>query len=79
MDTSMDSEMGNKKKRPRISEFASSIFPSSAAVSKLASNVMHRSFTIPPNSSDLSIIEDEADTGTLRKKYLCVKVLTTTV
>ncbi|XP_032682437.1 rho guanine nucleotide exchange factor 3-like [Odontomachus brunneus] len=67
MDTSMDSYVGNKKKRPRITEFASQIFQSSTALSKL-DNAMHRSFTIPPNSSDLSINEDEADTGVLRKK-----------
>lgn len=63
MDISIDSDMGKKKKRRRITEVASSIFSSSASASKL-----HRSFTIQPNASDLSIVEDEADTGTLRKK-----------
>ncbi|XP_011156254.2 neuroepithelial cell-transforming gene 1 protein isoform X2 [Solenopsis invicta] len=66
MDISMDSDMGKKKKRRRITEVASSIF-SSAAASKTG-NTLHRSFTIQPNSADLSIIEDEADTRTLRKK-----------
>lgn len=70
----MDSYMGNKKKRPRITEFASQIFHSSTAVSKLDST-MHRSFTIPPNSSDLSINEDEADTGVLRKKCVQFEII----
>ncbi|KAL0109620.1 hypothetical protein PUN28_014577 [Cardiocondyla obscurior] len=67
MDISMESDIGKKKKRRRITEVASSIF-SSAAGSK-SGNTLHRSFTIQPNSSDLSIIEDEADTRTLRKKF----------
>lgn len=67
MDISIDSDMGKKKKRRRITEVASSIFSSSVAASKLG-NTLHRSFTIQPHSSDLSIVEDEADTRTLRKK-----------
>ncbi|KYN30902.1 Rho guanine nucleotide exchange factor 3 [Trachymyrmex septentrionalis] len=66
MDISMDSDMSKKKKRRRITEVASSIFSSST--SSKSGNTLHRSFTIQPNSSDLSIIEDEADTRTLRKK-----------
>ncbi|XP_011638175.1 rho guanine nucleotide exchange factor 3-like [Pogonomyrmex barbatus] len=67
MDISMESDMGKKKKRRRITEVASSIFSTSAATSKLG-NTLHRSFTIQPNSSDLSIVEDETDTRTLRKR-----------
>ncbi|XP_071570820.1 rho guanine nucleotide exchange factor 3 isoform X1 [Temnothorax nylanderi] len=67
MDISMDSDTSKKKKRRRITEVASSIFSSSTAANK-SGNTLHRSFTIQPNSSDLSIIEDEADTRTLRKK-----------
>lgn len=63
MDISIDSDMGKKKKRRRITEVASSIF-SSSSTSKL-----HRSFIIQPNVSDnLSVIEDEAEAGTLSKK-----------
>jgi len=67
MDISMESDTGKKKKRRRITEVASSIFLSSTAANKLG-NALHRSFTIQPNSSDLSIIEDKGDTGTLSKK-----------
>jgi len=67
MDISMESDIGKKKKRRRITEVASSIFSSSIVGSKLG-NTLHRSFTVQPNSSDLSIIEDETDTGTLRRK-----------
>ncbi|XP_072753061.1 rho guanine nucleotide exchange factor 3 [Anoplolepis gracilipes] len=67
MDISIESDVGKKKKRRRITEVASSLFSSSIVGSKLG-NTLHRSFTIQPNSSDLSIIEDEADTGTLRRK-----------
>lgn len=67
MDISMESDMGKKKKRRRITEVASSIFSSSIVGSKLG-NTLHRSFTVQSNASDLSIIEDEADTGTLRRK-----------
>lgn len=67
MDISMESDIGKKKKRRRITEVASSIFSSSSAANK-SGNTLHRSFTIQPNSSDLSIIEDEADVRTLRKK-----------
>lgn len=62
----MESDIGKKKKRRRITEVASSIFSSSIVGSKLG-NTLHRSFTVQPNS-DLSIIEDETDTGTLRRK-----------
>ncbi|XP_012227565.1 rho guanine nucleotide exchange factor 3-like isoform X2 [Linepithema humile] len=72
MDISMESDTGKKKKRRRITEVASSIFSSSTAASKLG-NALHRSFTMQPNSSDLSIIEDEGDTGTLRKNNLTVR------
>ncbi|KAL6427282.1 hypothetical protein ACFW04_008691 [Cataglyphis niger] len=67
MDISMESDIGKKKKRRRITEVASSIFSSSIVGSKLG-NTLHRSFTTQPNSSDLSIIEDEVETGTLRRK-----------
>ncbi|XP_011874884.1 PREDICTED: rho guanine nucleotide exchange factor 3-like [Vollenhovia emeryi] len=66
MDISMESDMGKKKKRRRITEVASSIFSASAAGK--SGSVLHRSFTIQPNSSDLSVVENEADTRTLRKK-----------
>ncbi|EZA53733.1 hypothetical protein DMN91_007858 [Ooceraea biroi] len=66
MDISIDSDTGKKKKRRRITEVASSIFSSSSVASKLG-NTLHRSFSIQPNASDLSIIEDE-DTETLGKK-----------
>ncbi|EFN76802.1 rho guanine nucleotide exchange factor 3 [Harpegnathos saltator] len=66
MDISIDSDIGNKKKRPRITEVASSIFPSLVAMNKQR-NIMQRSFTIVPDS-DLSIIEDDADIGVSRKK-----------
>jgi len=67
MDISIDSDTGKKKKRRRITEVASSIFSSSNVASKLG-NTLHRSFSIQPNSSDLSIIEDEVDTETLGKR-----------
>ncbi|XP_012541940.2 rho guanine nucleotide exchange factor 3 [Monomorium pharaonis] len=66
MDISMESDMGKKKKRRRITEVASSIFSSTTA--SKSRNTLHRSFTIQPNSADLSIVEDEADTRTLKKK-----------
>lgn len=67
--------MGKKKKRCRITEVASSIFSSSTVASK-SGNTLHRSFTIQPNSSDLSIVEvDEPDTRTLRKKYVLKHML----
>ncbi|XP_011694833.1 PREDICTED: rho guanine nucleotide exchange factor 3-like isoform X2 [Wasmannia auropunctata] len=68
MDISMESDTGKKKKRRRITEVASSIFSSSVTTASKSGGTLHRSFTIQPNSSDLSIVEDEADTRTLRKK-----------
>ncbi|XP_003707872.2 neuroepithelial cell-transforming gene 1 protein [Megachile rotundata] len=67
MDISIESEMGKKKKRRRITEVASSIF-SSSAISTKQGNTLHRSFTIQPSTTDLTFGENEADTGTLKKK-----------
>lgn len=68
MDISIESDVGKKKKRRRITEVASSIFSSSTLGSKQGNN-FHRSFTIQPNTSDLPFVNNEADTGTLKKKY----------
>jgi len=68
MDISIDSDTGKKKKRRRITEVASSIFSSSNVVASKLGNTLHRSFSIQPNSSDLSIIEDETDAETLGKR-----------
>ncbi|XP_076245738.1 rho guanine nucleotide exchange factor 3 [Calliopsis andreniformis] len=67
MDISIESDMGKKKKRRRITEVASSIFSTSSVVNKQA-NTLHRSFTIQPSVTDLSFVENETDTGTLKKK-----------
>lgn len=66
MDVSIESDVGKKKKRRRITEVASSIFSSSSLTKQ--GNTLHRSFTIHPSATDLSFAENEADTGTLRKK-----------
>ncbi|CAL7946430.1 unnamed protein product [Xylocopa violacea] len=68
MDISIESDMGKKKKRRRITEVASSIF-SSTLGSKHSGNTLHRSFTIQPNTTDLSFVDNETDTGTLQKKH----------
>ncbi|XP_020288203.1 rho guanine nucleotide exchange factor 3-like [Pseudomyrmex gracilis] len=65
MDISLDSTL-RKKKRCRFTEVASSIF-SSTSTSKIG-NTLHRSFSIQPNMSDLSIMENEPNTTTLSKK-----------
>lgn len=69
MDISIESDVGKKKKRRRITEVASSIFSSSTLGSKQQGNNFHRSFTIQPNTPDLPFVNNEADTGTLKKKY----------
>ena len=68
MDISIDSDISKKKKRRRITEVASSIFSSSTLGSKQR-NSLHRSFTIQPSTPDLSFVNNETDTGTLKKKY----------
>ncbi|XP_043256961.1 rho guanine nucleotide exchange factor 3-like [Colletes gigas] len=68
MDISIESELGKKKKRRRITEVANSIFNSSIIGSKQG-NTLRRSFTIQPNATDLSFVENELDAGTLRKKH----------
>ncbi|KOC68204.1 Rho guanine nucleotide exchange factor 3 [Habropoda laboriosa] len=68
MDISIESDMGKKKKRRRITEVASSIFSSSTLGSKQG-NTLHRSFTVQPNTTDLSFGDNETDTGTLKKKH----------
>lgn len=73
MDISIESEMGKKKKRRRITEVASSIFSSSSSSSSTINNkqgsTLHRSFTIQPSTTDLSFVDNETDTGTLKRKY----------
>ena len=66
MDMSIELDAGKKKKRRRITEVASSIFSSSSLTKQ--GDTLHRSFTIHPSTTDLSFAENEADTGTLRKK-----------
>ncbi|KAK1136171.1 hypothetical protein K0M31_000736 [Melipona bicolor] len=68
MDISIDSDISKKKKRRRITEVASSIFSSSTLGSKQR-NSLHRSFTIQPSTPDLSFVNNETDTGTLKKKH----------
>ncbi|XP_068974705.1 rho guanine nucleotide exchange factor 3-like isoform X1 [Bombus flavifrons] len=68
MDISIESDVGKKKKRRRITEVASSIFSSSTLGSKQGNN-FHRSFTIQPNTPDLPFVNNETDTGTLKKKH----------
>lgn len=67
MDISIESDLGKKKKRRRITEVANSIFSSSSIGSKQG-NTLHRSFTIQPGATDVSFVDNELDTGTLRKK-----------
>ncbi|XP_034172602.1 rho guanine nucleotide exchange factor 3 isoform X1 [Osmia lignaria lignaria] len=70
MDISIESEMGKKKKRRRITEVASSIFSSSSStISTKQGSTLHRSFTIQPNTTDLSFVDNETDTGTLKRKH----------
>ncbi|CAK9831078.1 Rho guanine nucleotide exchange factor 3 [Anthophora retusa] len=68
MDISIESDMGKKKKRRRITEVASSIFSSSTLGSKQG-NTLHRSFTVQSNTADLSFEDNETDTGTLKKRH----------
>lgn len=68
MDISIESDVIKKKKRRRITEVASSIF-SSSTLSNKQGNSIHRSFTIQPNATDLSFVNNEIDTGTLKIKY----------
>lgn len=67
MDISMESDLGKKKKRRRITEVASSIF-SSSTLSNKQSNILHTSFTIEQSAKDLSFVDNEADTETLKRK-----------
>ncbi|XP_054005742.1 rho guanine nucleotide exchange factor 3-like isoform X3 [Hylaeus anthracinus] len=67
MDISIESELGKKKKRRRITEVANSIF-SSSGIGNRQGNTLHRSFTIQP-SADLSFVDNELDTGTLRRRH----------
>nr|XP_031844722.1 rho guanine nucleotide exchange factor 3-like [Nomia melanderi] len=67
MDISIESDLGKKKKRRRITEVASSIFSSSTLGNKQA-NVLHTSLTIQPNTTDLSFVDNEPDTETLKRK-----------
>lgn len=66
MDISLESEMGKKKKRRRITEVASNIFSSSTLGSKHG-NIFHRSFTIPPSTADLSFVDNDTDSGLLKR------------
>lgn len=68
MDISIESDVIKKKKRRRITEVASSIFSSSTLSNKQGNNI-NRSFTIQPNATDLSFVNNETDTGTLKIKY----------
>ncbi|XP_043801258.1 rho guanine nucleotide exchange factor 3-like isoform X1 [Apis laboriosa] len=68
MDISIESDVIKKKKRRRITEVASSIF-SSSTLSNKQGNSIHRSFTIQPNATDLSFVNNEIDTGTLKIKH----------
>ncbi|OAD61517.1 Rho guanine nucleotide exchange factor 3 [Eufriesea mexicana] len=67
MDISIESDVGKKKKRRRITEVASSIF--SSTPSSKQGNTLHRSFTIQANTTDLLFVNNETDTGTLEKRH----------
>ncbi|XP_063980426.1 rho guanine nucleotide exchange factor 3-like [Diachasmimorpha longicaudata] len=65
MDISLDSTMMKRKKRRRITEFATNLLSSSATTSRL-SNVLQRSFGFQPNNS-ISMIDEEVDVGSSKR------------
>lgn len=60
MDISHDSSMIKRKKRKRLTEFATSLL-SSTSTTRLSS-ALHRSLGIPANNS-VSIVEEDIDAG----------------
>lgn len=67
MDISIESDVGKKKKRRRITEVASSIFSSSTLSIKVG-NTLHRSFSIQQNTDDFSFTDEDAHANTIKKK-----------